>query len=168
MSRGNWFEVWRLWSPVWQIKSNIAGGACVWRHVQVFVSCFPFQANMCHQVCQWYLFAAVDIQKTRNILMFSCHLHLLGGLYCKYIFDFMILARSRDIFLHHHLRNNLLSRSEKACQNLIMTFWNDDSRKEEGGVTEEGWGVRGRWRERNKRGNWIWKREARLKKRKSK
>lgn len=92
----------------------------------------------------------------------------LGGLYCKYIFDFMILARSRDIFLHHHLRNNLLSRSEKACQNLIMTFWNDDSRKEEGGVTEEGWGVRGRWRERNKRGNWIWKREARLKKRKSK
>lgn len=40
----------------------------------------------------------------------------------KYIFDFIILARSRDIFLHHHLRNNLLSRSEKACQNLIMTF----------------------------------------------
>ena len=105
-------------------------------------------------------------RKQETFWCFPVTYNYLGGLYCKYIFDFIILARSRDIFLHHHLRNKLLSSSEKACQNLIMTFWNDDSRKEEGRVIEEGWGVRRR-RERNKRGNWIWKREARLKKAKA-
>lgn len=37
MSRGDWFEVWRLWSSVWQIKSNRAWGEYIWRHKFLFL-----------------------------------------------------------------------------------------------------------------------------------